>query len=134
MADTMDNQECALEWLRFAEMDLGVAEHSLSYYPLPSEIICYHCQQSAEKCLKAVLVMQGIRPPKIHELDTLYHLCEPFTPNIQTIWDACTFLNRYSVMPRYPNELMITETTVPVTLAYAKKIMDIIRPIIHVYQ
>jgi hypothetical protein len=51
-------------------MDLGVAEHSLTYYPLPSEIICYHCQQSAEKFLKAVLVMQGIRPPKTYDLDT----------------------------------------------------------------
>jgi HEPN domain-containing protein len=130
MADTMGKQESALEWLRFAEMDLGIAEHSLTYYPLPIEIICFHCQQAAEKCLKAVLVMQGIRPPKIHELDKLYYLCEPFVPNLQNIWNQCNSLNKYSVQPRYPFEMEITEQDTHNAINNAKTIMDVIRPII----
>jgi HEPN domain-containing protein len=124
MADAMGNLEYAREWFYYAEMDLSSAEYLQGHCPIPSEIICFHCQQAAEKCLKALLVIQGIRPPKIHELDTLYHLCEPFAQNIQEIQEACTFLNRHGVMPRYPNELLITEQTIPLVLMHAKKVMD----------
>lgn len=44
------------EWLDFAYMDLSAAEHLLTMRPLPVEIICYHCEQAAEKFLKATLV------------------------------------------------------------------------------
>ena len=37
------------EWLEFAKMDLGAAEYLLTMHPLPVEIICYHCEQAAEK-------------------------------------------------------------------------------------
>ena len=37
------------EWLDFAYMDLSAAEHLLTMRPLPVEIICYHCEQAAEK-------------------------------------------------------------------------------------
>ena len=40
------------EWLDFAYMDLSAAEHLLTMRPLPVEIICYHCEQAAEKFLK----------------------------------------------------------------------------------
>lgn len=42
------------EWLEFAKMDLDAAKHlNDTFYPKPLQIICYHCQQSAEKALKA---------------------------------------------------------------------------------
>ena len=42
------------EWLRFANMDLDLAKHSFAtMHPAPLEIICYHCQQAAEKFLKS---------------------------------------------------------------------------------
>lgn len=50
------------EWLEFAKMDLGAAEYLLTMHPLPVEIICYHCEQAAEKFLKAVLVLLSLRP------------------------------------------------------------------------
>ena len=52
------------EWLEFAKMDLGAAEYLLTMHPLPVEIICYHCEQAAEKFLKAVLVQFDKEPPK----------------------------------------------------------------------
>lgn len=30
-----------------------------TYYPKPLEIICYHCQQSAEKAIKAIIMYYG---------------------------------------------------------------------------
>ena len=42
------------EWLDFAKMDLDAAKHlNDTFYPKPLHIICYHCQQSVEKALKA---------------------------------------------------------------------------------
>lgn len=56
------------EWLDFAYMDLSAAEHLLTMRPLPVEIICYHCEQAAEKFLKATLVQFDREPPKTHDL------------------------------------------------------------------
>lgn len=51
-------------WLNFAREDLRVAELALE-----EEIfnqVCFHCQQSAEKSLKRLLVRQGKTPPRTH--------------------------------------------------------------------
>ena len=61
-------------WLSVAETDLGVARHLYeSYHPKPLEIICYHCQQSAEKAIKAVIIAHGAQGgmPKLHDLSFL---------------------------------------------------------------
>ena len=43
------------EWLRFANMDLDAAKFSFkTMHPAPLEIICFHCQQAAEKFLKSI--------------------------------------------------------------------------------
>ena len=44
-------------WLAMADTDFGVADHlDKEYHPKPYEIICYHCQQAAEKAVKAVIL------------------------------------------------------------------------------
>ena len=61
----------AKEWLSFAEADLGVAEHlNKTYHPKPLEIICFHCQQAAEKAVKSIIVLNGSQggTPKKHDL------------------------------------------------------------------
>ena len=63
------------EWLEFARMDLSAAEYLLTMHPLPIEIICYHCEQAAEKFLKATLVQFDREPPKTHDLIQLCKLC-----------------------------------------------------------
>ena len=41
------------QWFTFAQKDLAVAKHLRdTFYPEPMEIICYHCQQAAEKAIK----------------------------------------------------------------------------------
>jgi HEPN domain-containing protein len=125
----MDEQEYSLEWLTFAENDLGSAEFLLNRRPLPMEIVCYLCQQSAEKCLKGVLVLQKIVPPKTHNLGELYILCEPFVASIETIKIKCNFLNKYSVMPRYPREMTITEDDVREALKCARIVWEFLKPL-----
>lgn len=44
-----------------AAMDLGVARYlDETYRPKPLEIICYHCQQAAEKAIKALIIYYGV--------------------------------------------------------------------------
>ena len=53
----MAEEEFVAEWFRYAFMDFDNAKFLFeNRYPPPLEIICYHCQQSAEKYLKGILV------------------------------------------------------------------------------
>jgi HEPN domain-containing protein len=78
MNEPMNKYDAAREWFSRAKDDLESAEYLLGKYPVPIEIICFHCQQSAEKLLKGLLVLQGICPPKIYDLVILYDHCQPF--------------------------------------------------------
>ena len=51
----MNNKDIAGEWFIFANNDLNSAKFLLNMKPLPLEIICYHCQQSAKNILKDIL-------------------------------------------------------------------------------
>jgi len=109
-------------WFQFADTDLALAEHACSMHPCPLEIICYHCQQSAEKYLKGYLVHHGTRPPKTHELDLLCNMCLEFDSRFDEIFDKCEMLSDYGVQPRYPNEMGIFEHHMQKALAYARQI------------
>jgi HEPN domain-containing protein len=55
----MNNKDIANEWFAFADNDLKSAKFLLRMHPTPLEIICYLCQQSAEKYLKGFIAMNG---------------------------------------------------------------------------
>jgi HEPN domain-containing protein len=105
----MDRLAEAREWQRLASMDLNAAEHLLNMRPIPYEIICFHCQQSAEKYLKGYLVIHDITPPKIHDLDELRKLCWRVSNTFDDIADQCSDLTAYGVQPRYPMDMMLEE-------------------------
>jgi HEPN domain-containing protein len=111
------------EWFLYGDRDLAVAEHSLSLNPQPYEIICYLCQQSAEKYLKGYLVYKGIiEPPKIHNLDSLCDMCEVYNDGFETLQNPCSVLTDYGVQPRYPHEMFIEEHHMKKALEYARLI------------
>ncbi len=122
----MDNLTSAKEWQRVAEMDLLSAEYLLNMYPIPIEIICYHCQQSAEKYLKGYLVLQGMNPPKIHDLNQLQKLCSNINDSFVNIEDQCSDLTVYGVQPRYPMQLILEEIDMQEALINAKAIRNFI--------
>ena len=129
MADVMSIEEAAHEWLTHAESDISSAEYLLGHRPLPAEIICFHCQQAAEKALKGILVLHGTRPPKTHNLIELHSLCKVFVSAIDPLLVHCKALNSYSVRVRYPDELAVTETAMKKALSDAKAVMDFARPL-----
>lgn len=64
----MDNNDLTREWFELAELDLGTAIFLLQMKPKPLEIICYHCQQCAEKFLKGFIANNGGLIAKSHDL------------------------------------------------------------------
>ena len=120
------NQETK-QWLDMADMDLGVAKHLMeNYYPKPLEIICYHCQQAAEKAIKAVVISQGTKGgmPKLHDLSFLLNQVKNFVKIEEKYYDYADTLTSYGVAVRYPNELFIEEHHAKEAIQYAEEIVQ----------
>ena len=52
------------EWLRKAQADLAVAEHLVSEEAIFAGAVAFHCQQAAEKYIKAFLVGSRSTSPR----------------------------------------------------------------------
>ena len=118
----MDNykQEILQQWLDKAKDDLRSAEHlSTMHHPTPDEIICFHCQQSAEKNFKAFIFLQDIEPENTHDLEKLLTTCMEYNDTFSALLSKATVLKNYAVMPRYPNELRITSEDMKIAIQYA---------------
>jgi HEPN domain-containing protein len=91
------------EWADKAEADYkaAVALNRRRREPLP-DIVCYHCQQCAEKYLKAYLIAQGVAPPHIHDLVQLLNLAGLHDATFAARRPLTQALNPYGVMFRYP--------------------------------
>lgn len=115
------------EWLEFAAMDLDSAQFLLGMRPVPVEIICYHCEQAAEKLLKAVLVAADVEPPKTHDLIQLCKKCTELDEEYETLADACIELSPYGVQVRYPSNLDLNEDDMQCALNMCRRIDVVVR-------
>ncbi|MCK4245102.1 MAG: HEPN domain-containing protein [Candidatus Omnitrophica bacterium] len=96
----------AKEWFEKGNHDLDEAKLSFEHGGW-TDIICFHCQQAAEKYLKGFLVSQGVNIGKlkkwqIHELPKLWKECNKLNRNFKSIEEECIVLNGYYIEPRYP--------------------------------
>src|SRR4051812_46979233 len=90
------------EWVRKAEADFQLAvEIARNRMGFPDQL-CFHCQQSAEKYLKALLEELGLTVPKIHDLEDLLALVAPQHPNLRSLRRGLLFLTKFAVPYRYP--------------------------------
>ena len=64
-------------WVRKAEQDWEVAHKLAGETPPPRDVVCFHCQQAAEKYLKALLQENGLVVPKTHDLVNVLNLLLP---------------------------------------------------------
>jgi HEPN domain-containing protein len=63
---------------------------------------CFHCQQAAEKYLKALLQELGLPVPRTHQLLDLLHLLLPHYSSLRSFRRGLDFLTRFAVDIRYP--------------------------------
>lgn len=65
--------------------------------------VCFHCQQTAEKAVKGLLVYQGQTPPRTHRLGDLLGLLDPnLLPGLTL---EIQLLDRFYIPTRYPDAL-----------------------------
>ncbi|GHV24818.1 hypothetical protein AGMMS4952_01160 [Spirochaetia bacterium] len=122
--------EDAKEWRRYADTDLITAEHvANTLWPTPFGIVCYHCQQSAEKFLKGFLVLNGDDPPHTHDLEILCDLCKAYKIEFEGILMPCSILSEYGSQPRYPFEIAIDNAAMKQALSCARQIKEFLQRI-----
>ena len=106
----MNNNDYVKEWFEFADMDFMTARHlNENMRPKPLEIICYHCQQAAEKLLKGLLLAFDVKLQKTHDLGLLIEQLQAFLEIEEKYLEICDDLTPYGVKIRYPQELDIEE-------------------------
>ncbi|HEV3449042.1 MAG TPA: HEPN domain-containing protein [Gemmataceae bacterium] len=91
-----------MAWVRKAEADIRLARRaSGSNQPL-HDGVCFHCQQAAEKYLKALLQDLGLPIPYIHDLDALLGRLLLQEPALKKLRRGLRFLAPFAVDYRYP--------------------------------
>jgi len=70
----------------------------------PYDTVCFHCQQAAEKFLKAYLVFRGQPPPITHDLLLLLERVRFFDAEAERLREHLALLMPYAVEIRYPDD------------------------------
>lgn len=92
----------AKAWLAKAAQDLRVAEHELTVEPPFVEDVLFHCQQTAEKSLKAFLAWHDRAVRKTHDLVELGQACAEIDGSLEPLLRRAAPLTEYAWKFRYP--------------------------------
>jgi len=92
------------QWLAKADEDLDAAEYLSSRERSFFSAIGFHCQQAAEKHLKAFLTWHQIEYPKTHDLGLLLSLIATADTALADSLTEVPALNTYGVDMRYPGD------------------------------
>lgn len=92
------------DWLNRARQDMRAADLLLtSDEPLP-DVAVFHCQQAAEKSLKAFLTWHDRPFRKTHNLEELGEQCLGVDAGLEELIDRAVPLTEYAWRFRYPGE------------------------------
>ena len=113
------------EWIRYAQDDydcaVTIAKTNNPYAP---RIACNQCQQSAEKILKAYTIAKEGARVKEHDLRVLLRQCKKYASDFSELETACSALNMYISVSRYPLGVNLTDSDMNQALDYAYKILE----------
>jgi HEPN domain-containing protein len=90
------------EWVGKAEDDYAAAVELQRSAKRLHDQVCFHCQQSAEKYLKALLEELSQPIPKTHDLELLFGLLLPAHLILRSCKRGLLFLVDFAVDARYP--------------------------------
>jgi HEPN domain-containing protein len=92
------------EWVRKAEADYQLAILIARKGDPFHDQRCFHCQQSAEKYLKALLEELDRAVRKSHELERLLTVLQPHYPLLRLQRRGLAFLSNFAIGVRYPGD------------------------------
>ena len=97
----MKDPEHAKMMLRAAANDLRAIEGMTDPELFSDEIFGFHAQQVVEKSLKALLSMEGIAYPRIHDLEALFILLDNHCITLPDEYLTLVDLTDFAVQFRY---------------------------------
>ena len=109
----MDNttRELLRSWLTKAANDVKAARILGASADGPLDTAVYHCQQAAEKAVKAFLVSRAVTPEKTHDVRKLAVTASGFEVRFDEFIDRAAALTPYAWQFRYPDDLADTYPT-----------------------
>ena len=99
-----NNQKLAKEWFYSANSDFLYAEIGLNQEQIFPQV-AFLSQQIAEKYLHGFMVLNGFKPPRVHELPKLLYECIRINPHLEILQDACEILSGFYFETRYPPDM-----------------------------
>jgi HEPN domain-containing protein len=124
------------EWVQKAESDFlaatKIAGLKLPHHEIASlhEVVCFHCQQSAEKYLKGLLQESGDPVPRTHNLVELLALVVPHY-RLRGLRRGLSFLTDFAVDIRYP-PVRVRKRQAVAALRWAGKVRDACREMLRI--
>ena len=96
-------------WLKKAESDLKNVRNNFAVKEedIPTDTVCFHCQQAGEKYLKGYLVFAGIKFLSTHSLADLVLLCSENDPKFKGIMEKAESLTPFAVEICYPDDFHV---------------------------
>ncbi|MBI2980793.1 MAG: HEPN domain-containing protein [Deltaproteobacteria bacterium] len=95
--------DLARGWTRKAESDIAAALRTIESAG-PYDTACFHCQQAAEKYLKAFLAWYEQPIPKTHDIEELVFLSSKIQPLLENFDFPAEELSAYAVEMRYDED------------------------------
>jgi HEPN domain-containing protein len=89
-------------WLERARDDWNAARTLFDAASGGLQTVAFHCQQAAEKALKAYLVWRGAELERIHDLGRIVARCAAFDGEFEMLRHDVVPLTQYAVVSRYP--------------------------------
>ena len=98
----MVDKKIVEEWLQAAEKDLKIAIEDIDKKER-FEDVGFHCQQAAEKFLKAYIVAYELPFTKTHDLEVLLKACVKKDPDFEKLKMQSRLLTPFYLGARYPD-------------------------------
>ena len=99
-----DEQKYLQQWIGKAEEDYVVVQQLMSSEIPIKGAIAYHCQQSAEKFLKAFIVFHRLEIPRTHNIEYLLEKCSNIDKSFSLVDPGN--LTDYGVEVKYPGDFL----------------------------
>jgi HEPN domain-containing protein len=102
-----DLESLVRAWIEKAEADLEAAERlapSMAGGNRLREVVGFHCQQTVEKYLKALLTFYQVEFPKTHEIERLLVLVSGANREAADALSGAKWLGPFGVDIRYPGD------------------------------
>lgn len=99
-------RELVKAWLVKAQNDLATARKLVREPEIILDTAIYHCQQAAEKAIKAFLVFHDQRFEKTHDLRLLIELALRYNERLSDLQSMAELLTPYATAYRYPGDVL----------------------------